>query len=346
MVSPTPATPAQAPVLSYAESAKKAQGVKPPSLHTQKHLSNPPRQPQPPAPASAPVPEPKKPGKPSPPVEVAQVSLADLSQHDAFTPGAPGANPPSHSSTSISDSTPHISNTRDVASIDSPSAGVVPTPTSSQPPPAKAAPVPNVWNQRMIQQRVQARSQPRPPQSLPQAAPSHVLRAPSPPRDLSGAPSGSRQPDVVISASAPSTQSTSSSSLNGASSTSASGSSAGTTPSSRKDLPLSPHPLPLVADAESWPEVGKGHIPTSKSQRVGNGHPAVAEVHDVEEKVVGTPSSSHPGTPRKSAFFSSRSPLRVYFFSLPARVLPVLCLFPMIGAYNIQPLFLFCRSCP
>jgi len=338
MVSPTPATPAQPPVLSYAESAKKAQGVKPASLHTQTHLSNPPRQPQPPAPP----PEPKKPGKPSPPVEVAQVSL---SLHDAPTPGAPGANPPSDSSTSNSDSTAHISDIRDVATNDSPPAGVVPTPSSSQPPTAKAAPVPNVWNQR-IQQRVQARSQPRPPQSLPQTAPSHVPLVPSPPRDPSSAPSHSRQPDVVIPVSAQSTQSTYSSSLNGASSTSASGSSAGTTPSSRKDLPLSPHPLPLVADAESWPEVGKGHVPASKSQRVGNGHPAVAEVHDVEEKDVGTPSSSHPGTPRKSASFSSRSPLLVYSFSLPPRVLSVLCSFPIIGAYNIQPLFLFCRSCP
>jgi hypothetical protein len=346
MVSPTPATPAPPPVLSYAESARKAQGVKPASLHTQKHHSNPPRQPQLQPPAPAPAPELKKPGKPSPPVEVAQVSLADLSLHDVSTPGAPGANSPSHSSTSVSDSVAHISNTRDVATNDSPSADVVPTSTSSQPPPAKAAPVPNVWNQRIQQQRVQARSQPRAPQSLPQAVSSLAPRAPSPPRDPSGAPSGSRQPDIVISAGAQSTQSTSSSSLNGASSTSASGSSAGTTPSSRKDLPLSPHPLPLVADAESWPEVGKGHIPTSKSQRVGNGHPVVAEVHDVGEKDVGTPSSSHPGTPRKSAFFSSRSPLRVYFFSLPARVLSVLCSFPMIGAYNNQPLFLFCRSCP
>jgi hypothetical protein len=57
MVSPTPATTAHPPVLSYAESAKKAQGVKPPSLQAQKHLSNPPRQPAPPAFAA----EPKKP---------------------------------------------------------------------------------------------------------------------------------------------------------------------------------------------------------------------------------------------------------------------------------------------
>src|SRR5207302_7722028 len=129
-----------------------------------------------------------------------QVSLPDLSLHDVSTPGAPGANPPSHSLTSISDSAAHISNTRDVATNDSPSADVVPTSTSSQPPPAKAAPVPNVWNQR-IQQRVQARSQPRPPQSLPQAVSSHVSRAPSP-RDPSGAPSGSRQPAIVLSSGA------------------------------------------------------------------------------------------------------------------------------------------------
>ena len=337
MVSPTPATTAHPPVLSYAESAKKAQGVKPPSLQAQKHLSNPPRQPAPPAFAA----EPKKPGKPSSPVEAAQISLADLSLHDVSTPSAPGANLSSHSSNS--ESTAQISNTREVPAHDPPSAGVPPPTPTTQPPSAKAAPVPNVWNQR-IQQRAQARSQPRPPQSLPQTASSHAPCAPSPPQDSSAAPSGLRQPDVMTSASVQSTQSPPSSNLNGASS-STSGSSAGTTPASRKDLPLSPHPPPLVADAESWPEVGKGHTPTGKSQRVSNGHPAVAtEVHDAEEKDADAPSPSHPGTPRKSAFFSSRSPLRVYALSLPMRVLSVLCSFPMIGAYNLQPLFLFSRS--
>jgi hypothetical protein len=334
MVSPTPATTAQPPVLSYAESAKKAQGARPASLpHAQKHLSNPPRQP----PASVPAPEPKKPGKPSPPVEVAQISLADLTLRDASAPSAPGANPPSHPSNS--ESTAHISNTRDVASIDSSSVGAVPPTPTSQLPPAKAAPVPNVWNQRMIQQRTQARSQPRPPQPVPQTASSHVPRAPSPPRDSSAASSGSRQSDLTISTSAQSAQSPSSSVLNGAS-TSTSASSAGTTPSSRKDLPLSPHPPPVVADAESWPEVGKSHIPPVKPQRVSNGHPAVTEAHDAEEKDADAPSSSYPGTPRKSAFFSSRSHLPVYFLSLPARVPS----FPMIGAYNLQLLFLFSRS--
>jgi hypothetical protein len=337
MVSPTAATTAQPPVLSYAESAKKAQTVKPGSLsHAQKHLSNPSRQP----PAPAPAPELKKPGKPSPPVEVAQISLADLSLHDT---SAPGADPPSHPSNS--ESTTHISGTREVATHDFPSAAVVPPTPTSQLPPAKAAPVTNVWNQRMIQQRAQARSQPqpRPPQPVPQTASSHVPRAPSPPRDSSVASSGSRQSDVTISTSVQSTQSPSSSILNGAS-TSTSASSAGTTPSSRKDLPLSPHPPPVAADAESWPEVGKSHIPTAKPQRVGNGHPAVTEAQDAEEKDADAPSSSHPGTPRKSASFSSRSHLRVYFPSLPARVSSVLCSFPMIGAYNHQSLFLFCRS--
>lgn len=325
MVSPTPATTAQPPILSYAESAKKAQGVRPASLpHAQKHISNPPRQP----PASAPGPEPKKPGKPSPPVEVAQIALADPSLHDASAPGAPGANPPSHPANS--ESTAHISNTREAADIDSSSVGVVPPTTTSQLPPAKAAPVPNVWNQRMIQQRTQARSQPRPAQPVPQTASSYVPRAPSPPRDSSAASSGSRQSDITISTSAQSAQSPSSSVLNGAS-TSTSASSAGTTPSSRKDLPLSPHPPPVVADAESWPEVGKSHTPAAKPQRVSNGHPAVAEAHDAEEKDADAPSSSHPGTPRKSAFFSSRSYLPVHFLSLPARVSS----FPMIGAYNL-----------
>jgi hypothetical protein len=339
MVSPTPATTAQPPVLSYAESAKKAQGVRPASLpHAPKHLFNPPRQP----PVPAPAPEPKKPGKPSPPVEVAQISLADLSLHDASAPSAPGANPPSHPSSSEA----HISNTREVAAHDSSSAGVLPPTPTSQLPPAKAAPapVPNVWNQRMIQQRTQVRSQPRPPQPVLQTASSHVPRAPSPPRDSSAASSGSRQSDVTISTSAQSAQSPSSSVLNGASTSSTSASSAGTTPSSRKDLPLSPHLPPVVADAESWPEVGKCHIPTARPQRVGNGHPAVTEAHDAEERDADAPSSSHPGTPRKSAFFSSRSHLPVYFLSLPAPVSSVLCSFTMIGAYNLQPLFLFCRS--
>jgi hypothetical protein len=312
MVSPTPATTAQPPVLSYAESAKKAQGVKPPSLQAQKHLSNPPRQPAP----SASAVEPKKPGKPSPPVEAAQISLADLSLRDVSAPSAQGANLSSHSSNS--ESTAQISNTREVPAHDPPSAGVPPPTPTTQPPSAKAAPVPNVWDQR-IQQRAQARSQPRPPQSLPHTAASHAPCAPSP-QDSSAAPSGSQQPDVMTSASVQSTQSPPSSNLNGASS-STSGTSAGTTPASRKNLPLSPHPPPLVADAESWPEVGKGHTPTGKSQRVSNGHPAVAtEVHDTEEKDADAdaPSPSHPGTPRKSAFlffaFSSQGlcPLSSY----------------------------------
>lgn len=294
MVSPTPTT-AHPPVLSYAESAKKAQGVKPPSQHTQKPPSNPPRQPP------ALPPEPKKPGKHSSSVEGAQVSLADLSLCDASAPGAPGANEPSNTSTGESTTTIHVSSTREVAPHGSPSAGTAPPLPSSQPPPVKAAPV-NVWNQRIQQQRAQARSQPRPPQSHPpQTVSSHVPRAASPPWDSSAASSGSRQPDPLGSASAQSTQTPSSSSLNGASS-STSGSSAGTTPSSRKELPLSPQRLSSVTDAESWPEVGKSHIPTSKSQRVGNGHAAVTEEKDAD-----APSSSHPGTPRKSAFLSSRS---------------------------------------
>jgi hypothetical protein len=156
--------------------------------------------------------------------------------------------------------------------------------------------VPNVWKQ-----RAQARSQPRPPQSHPQTAPSHVPRATSPPWDSSATSSGSRQPDPLGSASVQSTQTTSSSSLNGASS-STPGSSTGTTPSSRKELPLSPQHSSALTDAESWPEVGKSQISTGKSQRVGNGHAAVAEEKDAAD----APSSSHPGTPRKSASFSSR----------------------------------------
>jgi hypothetical protein len=305
MVSPTP-TSAQPPVLSYAESAKKAQGVKPPSQHTQKPPSNPPRQPP------ALPPEPKKPGKPPSSVEGAQISLADLSLCDASAPGAPGANVPSNTSTGES-TTIHVSSTREVAPHGSPSAGTAPPLPSSQPPPAKAAPVPNVWNQRIQQQRAQARSQPRPPQSHPpQTASSHVPRAASPPWDSSTTSSGSRQPDPLGSASVQSTQIPSSSSVNGASS-STSGSSAGTTPSSRKELLLSPQRLSSVTDVESWPEVGKSHIPASKSLRVGNGHAAVAEENDAD-----APSSSHPGTPRKSAFLSSRS-------SFPSLLSPPFC---------------------
>jgi hypothetical protein len=58
--------------------------------------------------------------------------------------------------------------------------------------------------------------------------------------------------------------------------------------------------------------VGKSHIPTSKSQRIGNGYATVAEEKDAEEKNADASSSSHPGTPRKGAFFSSRSFFEVY----------------------------------
>ena len=303
MVSPT-STTAHPPVLSYAESAKKAQGVRHPSQPTQKPLSNPPRQPP------APPPELKKPAKPSPSVDVAQISLTDLSLSDASAPGAPGANVQSHTSTG--ESTTHDSSIREVAPHGTPSAGSVPPLTQSHPPPVKTAPapapVPNVWNQR-IQQRAQARSQPRPSQPHPQTPSSHVPRATSPPRDSSVVSSGSRQPDPLGSASVQSTQSPSSSSLNGASS-STPVSSTGTTPSSRKDLPLSPQRSSSVPDVESWPEVGKSHIPSGKSQRVGNGHVVMAEDKDAEEKNADAPSSSHPGTPRKSTFFF----LRVRFF--------------------------------
>ena len=294
MVSPTPTT-AHPPVLSYAESAKKAQGVRHPSQPTQKPLSNPPRQPP------APAPELKKPTKPPPSVDAAQISLADLSLSDASAPGTPGANVQSHTSTG--ESTIHDSSTGEVALRGTPSAGSVSPLAHSHPPPVKAAPapapVPNVWNQR-IQQRAQARSQPRPSQPHPQTPSSHVPRATSPPRDSSIVSSGSRQPDPLGSASVQSSQSPSSSSLNGASS-STPGSSTGTTPSSRKELLLSPQRSSLVTN-ESWPEVGKSHVPTSKSQRVGNGHVAVAEEKDAEEKNSDAPSSSHPGTPRKSTF--------------------------------------------
>jgi hypothetical protein len=290
MVSPTAAHP---PVLSYAESAKKAQGVRHPSQPTQKPLSNPPRQPP------APPPELKKPAKPSSSVDVAQISLADLSLSDASAPGAPGANVQSH--TSPGDSTTHDSSTRDVALHGTPSAGSVSPLSPSHPPPVKAAPapapVPNVWKQ-----RAQARSQPRFSQPHPQTPSSHVPRATSPPRDSSIVSSGSRQSDPVGSASVQSTRSPSSSSLNGASA-STPGSSTGTTPSSRKELPLSPQRSSLVTDVESWPEVGKSQILTGKSQRVGNGHVAVAEEKDAEEKNADAPSPSHPGTPRKSTFF-------------------------------------------
>ena len=334
MVSPTP-TISQPPVLSYAESAKKAQSVKSATQHTQKPLSNPPRQP----PAPAPVPEPKKPEKPCPTVGVTQISLADLSLHDAYVPDTLGANSPSH--TSAGESPAHVSSTREVAAHGPPSASVV---APSQPPPAKSAPVPNVWNQR-IQQRAQARSQPRPPQSHPQTVPSQVPHGPSPPQNPVALSSGSRQSDVMASASVRSTQNPPlSPSLNGASSSTSSGPSTRTTPSSRKEPTLSPNAPPLATEADSWPEVGKNYVPFGKSQRVGNGHMAAAEERDAEEKDIEAPSSSHPGTPRKSASFSfAFTSLQVYFPSLRARVFSVSCSFPMLGAYNIQPL-LFCRS--
>jgi hypothetical protein len=329
MVAPTPTTSQpQPPVLSYAESAKKAQALKPTSHHTQKPLSNPHRQPPPPL---APIQEPKRPTKPSPTVETTQISLADLSLQNAPTPLPPSANPPSLTSTG--ESAADNATTRHVDTHDSPPASTVPSlPPSQQPTTAKAAPVPNVWNQR-IQQRAQARSQPRPPQSLPQTTPSHVPpHASSSPRDSSFAPSGSRQADVLVSASMQSIQIPSSPpSLNGASS-STSGHSTGTTPSSRREPLASPHPHPSVDDAENWPEVGKNQMSAGKSQRIGNGHAAQVDVRDGEEKDTDGPSPSHPGTPRKSAFlflsFSSSSPS-----SLSARVSSSIMLVPIIGAY-------------
>jgi hypothetical protein len=319
MVAPTPTT-SQPPALSYAESAKKAQAVKPTSQHTQKPLSNPPRQPPP-----APIQEPKKLPKSSPTIEATQISLADLSLHNAPTSGPPSAIPPSHTLTS--ESAAHNSNTtsRQVDTHDSPPAAVVPSISPSQPTPTKTAPV-NVWNQR-IQQRAQARSQPRPPQSLPQTAPSHVPpHVPSSPQDLSSAPSGSRQPDVSVSSGVQSSQVPSSpTGLNGASS-STSGPSTGTTPSSRREPLASPHPRPSVDDAENWPEVGKSQTSVGKFQRVGNGHTALVEVRDGEERDTDGPSPSHPGTPRKSAFvFLSFTFLKSIFSFFP-KFCQVLCL--------------------
>ncbi|KAH9174693.1 hypothetical protein EDB89DRAFT_2067268 [Lactarius sanguifluus] len=272
MVSPT-STTSQTPPLSYAESAKKAQGAKLASQHTQKPLSVPPRQPP------APVLESKRTGPSPPTVETTLTSLAD--------DGSPsGANPPVP--TSPGESTSHTT----TITIDTAHTGILPS-TST-----KAVPTPNVWNQR-IQQRAQTRPQPRLPQSLPHMTQSHVLRVPSPTRNPSSTSSGSRQPDVPVSASIRSDQIPSSpSGLNGASvASSTSSPSTGTTPSSRRE-PL-PHPPP-VDDAESWPEVGKIQTSGGKSQRVGNGYAGSVEAKDVEEKDTDGPSQSHPGTPRKS----------------------------------------------
>ncbi|KAI9458867.1 hypothetical protein BJY52DRAFT_400868 [Lactarius psammicola] len=279
MVSPTSAT-SQTPALSYAESAKKAQGAKLASQHTQKPLSVPPRQPP------APVLESKRAGPSSPAVETALTSLVDLSLHD----GPPsGANPPVP--TSPGESTSHSSTT---ITIDSASTSVVPSAST------KAVPIPNVWNQR-IQQRAQTRPQPQPrhPQPLSHMTQSHVLRVPSPTRDPPSTSSGSRQSDVTVSASIRSDQIPASpSGLNGASvASSTSSPSTGTTPSLRRE-PL-PHPPP-VDDAESWPEVGKSQTSVGKSLRVSNGHASPVEVKDMEEKDTDGPSPSHPGTPRKS----------------------------------------------
>jgi hypothetical protein len=289
MVSPTSTTP-QTPALSYAESAKKAQGVKLATQPAQKPLSNPPRQ------NPAPVLDSKKAGPISPTIETSLTSLADLSLHDGPSSGANPSAP-----TSPNASTSHSSTT---VPIDSLPTSII-SPTS-----AKAVTIPNVWNQR-IQQRAQTRSQPRPPQSLPPMTQSHVPRIPSPTRDPSSTSSGSRQPDFPVSASGKIP--TSPSVLNGASgASSASSPSTGTTPSSRKE-PL-PHPPP-VDDAESWPEVGKRQTSAGKSLRVSNGYTGPAEVKDVEEKDNDGLSPSHPGTPRKSASFLRIHLSKPIFFS-------------------------------
>jgi hypothetical protein len=146
----------------------------------QKPLSNPPRQPP------APVLDSKKAGPTSPTLETSLTSLADLSLHDGPSSGANPSAPTSpsgstsHSSTNCSDRLP--SHRYCVIYL------------------CKAVPIPNVWNQR-IQQRAQTRPQPRPPQSLPHMTQSHVPRVPSPTRDPSSTSSGSRQPDVPVSAS-------------------------------------------------------------------------------------------------------------------------------------------------
>lgn len=291
MVSPT-STASQTPALSYAESAKKAQGVKLASQIAQKPLSNPPRQPPPPALDS------KKAGPTSPTLETSLTSLADLSLHDGPSSGANPSAP-----TSPGASTSHSSTTIPIDSIPT---SIVPS-TST-----KTTPIPNVWNQR-IQQRAQTRPPPRPPQSVPHMTQSHVLRASSPTRDLPSTSSGSRQPDVPVPAivQIPSSPSV----LNGASGASSTSSpSTGTTPSSRRE-PL-PQPPP-VDDAESWPEVGKSQTSAGKSQRVSNGCTVPVEVKDMEEKDTDGLSPSHPGTPRKSASFLSRSSLHAHLFFLP-----------------------------
>jgi la-related protein 1 len=275
MVSPT-STTSQTPALSYAESAKKAQGVKLASQHTQKPLSIP-RQPP------TPVLESKRPGPSSPIVGTTLTSPVDLSLHDR---PSSGANPPAP--TSPGESTSDSSTTLTIDSL----------PTDIVPSTSTKVPIPNVWNQRIQQQRAQTRPQTRPPQSLPHITQSHVLRVPSPTRDPSFPSSGSRKPDVPISASVRSDQIPASpSGLNGASGASSTSSpSTGTTPSSRRE-PL-PHP-PRVDDTESWPEVGKSQTAAGKSQRVSNGYTGPVEAKDVEEKDTDGLSPSHPGTPRK-----------------------------------------------
>ena len=300
MVSPT-STTSQTPVLSYAESAKKAQGVKLATQQTQKPLSIP-RQPP------ALVLESKRAGPSSPTVETTLTSLVDLSLHDG---PSSGANPPAPTSPGECSPT--------TLTIDSLPTGVVSS-TST-----KVVPQQNVWNQRM--QRAQTRPQLRPPQSpqsLPHLTQSHVLPVLSPTRDPSSPSFGSRKPDVPVSVGVRSDQiSAPPSGLNGASGASSTSSpSTGTTPSSRRE-PL-PHPPP-VDDAESWPEVGKSQTSTGKSQRVSNGYTGPVDAKDVEEKDVEGLTLSHPGTPRKSASFLRVHLSKPIFFS--TRALSVSCPF-------------------
>ncbi|KAI9444269.1 hypothetical protein H4582DRAFT_2053946 [Lactarius indigo] len=266
MVSPT-STTSQTPALSYAESAKKAQGAKLASQHTQKPLSIPPRQPP------APVLESKRAGTSSPTVETTLTSLADLSLHD----GSPsGANPPldhyddrhrSHRHCVI-----HLykggSHTECVESEDPAKGTDTPTTSSSSVSPAYdsiARATCSISYTRFIL-----------PLHLACGSLTSLVSVSVRTDQIPSSPSGLNGASVASSTSSPST---------------------GTTPSLRRE-PL-PHPPP-VDDAESWPEVGKSQTSAGKSQRVGNGYAGSVEAKDVEEKDADGLSQSHPGTPRKS----------------------------------------------
>lgn len=293
MVSPS-SVASQPPALSYADRAKKAQGLKPASQPPQKPLFNHPRQP----PVS--TTESAKSAKSPPTAESAQAVLADLSIHNV----PPSANDNQSSHVTTAESSAGNANAQDIVNHGASSASSAPAIAPTLSASAKVPPVPNVWNQR-IQQMAQARAQP-PPQPHSSGAPSHAPPVIPPQQTQHPVASGSRQTDMPPPGGIHPVAS--SSGLNGISSVSTP--STASTHASRRELPSSPlpPPPPSIGDSESWPEVSRSQALANKPQHVTNGHVPITETKDDVGKRDGEGRSpGHPGTPRKSAFHFMRS---------------------------------------